>query len=160
LHAALATRLAFERAGDPRAWPEHLTASDALGPWAASKLYETRGRTRAELDRRARLRRAVRDRGPIMALPVIARAVPRLLPARQRVPASIVEGRRGPPVTCRRTDPVPVMSPGAARRRDPRRAGRLVAGRPGATSGPSRWCRPTPSRNPRRWARRSLWRAD
>jgi mycothiol S-conjugate amidase len=80
LHAASATRLAFERAGDPGAWPEQLAGPDALEPWAPAKLYEWHSHTRTPLDRMARIRYLIKDRGPIMALPVIARAVLRLRP--------------------------------------------------------------------------------
>jgi mycothiol S-conjugate amidase len=79
LHAATATRLAFERAGDPDAWPEQLTGPQAIEPWAAAKLYEWHSHSRTPLDHGTRLKYVVKDRGPIMALPVIARAVLRLL---------------------------------------------------------------------------------
>ena len=78
LHAASATRLAFERAGDPGAWPEQLEGPGALEPWAPAKLYEWHSHSRTPLDRGTRIKYVIKDRGPIMALPVIARAVLRL----------------------------------------------------------------------------------
>lgn len=83
-HAALITHLAFERAGDPAAWPEQLVGPDALHPWAPAKLYELQGRTIAQLSRRTKFLLLVRERGLLAALPVIARAVLRLRPHAER----------------------------------------------------------------------------
>jgi mycothiol S-conjugate amidase len=86
-HAALITHLAFERSGDPDAWPEQLVGTDALHPWAPAKLYELQGRTLAPLSRRTKFQLLVRRRGLLAALPVIARAILRLRPqAEQAVP--------------------------------------------------------------------------
>jgi mycothiol S-conjugate amidase len=93
LHATLATRVAFARAGDPGAWPEQLTGPDALAPWAPSKLYETHGQTRAQLDRMTKIRYVVHDQGPVRALPVIARAMLRLRSGREDAPAAVVDDR-------------------------------------------------------------------
>ena len=76
--AAVATRIAFERAGDEGAWPGQLAGPNALQPWAPSKLYETHGRTHGPLSRRAKLRHLVHDEGLVAALPVIMRAALRL----------------------------------------------------------------------------------
>ncbi len=94
--AAVATRIAFEGAGDESAWPGQLAEPGALEPWAPSKLYETHGRTHAPLSRRAKLRHLLRDEGLGVALPVITRAVLRPLIGRGSAPAPAGEGRPEP----------------------------------------------------------------
>ena len=94
--AAMAARMAFERAGDERAWPEQLVGPNALEPWTPSKLYETHGRTHAPLGQVAKLRHLVRDLGLVAALPVIARAALRPLTRRGRAPTSVGAGRPEP----------------------------------------------------------------
>ncbi len=84
LQAALATRVAFERASDPAAWPDQLAGPNALGPWTPTKLYEWRGQSRTPLTNGDRIRFLIRDRGLLGAAPVIARAALRMLPTGRR----------------------------------------------------------------------------
>jgi len=80
LQAAVATRVAFERAGDPAAWPDQLAGPEGLEPWTPTKLYEWRGQSRTPLTNGARIRFLIRDRGLLGATPVIVRAALRMLP--------------------------------------------------------------------------------
>jgi mycothiol S-conjugate amidase len=77
--AARAARAAYERAGEPDAWPEQLV--HGLAPWTASKLYERR----AQLARGEKIRRLVGEAGLIGALPTIIRAVLRWRPRHERM---------------------------------------------------------------------------
>jgi mycothiol S-conjugate amidase len=86
--AARATRIAFERAGDPIAWPEQL-AGGTLQPWAPLKLYEGY----AQLGRREKIQRLVAASGVIAAVPVVARALLRWRPARERERAAVAAGQ-------------------------------------------------------------------
>jgi LmbE family N-acetylglucosaminyl deacetylase len=86
--AARATRTAFDRAGDPAAWPDQLDEGE-LRPWAAFKLYETC----AQLGRREKIRRLIREMGVAAALPVIIRAALRWRPARERLRAQVAAGQ-------------------------------------------------------------------
>lgn len=86
--AARAARAAFERAGDPAAWPEQLATG--LVPWAPAKLYE--GRT--QLGRKAKIRRLVREVGVLGALPTIGRAALRWRPHQERLRRDAAVGQR------------------------------------------------------------------
>jgi LmbE family N-acetylglucosaminyl deacetylase len=53
IRASEIARMAYERSGDPNAYPEQLVGPDAVEPWAVSKLYETV----IQLHRREKVRR-------------------------------------------------------------------------------------------------------
>lgn len=86
--AARATRAAFERAGEAAAWPEQLTGG-VLRPWAPLKLYEGCAQTA----RREKVRRLVAESGIAAAIPVVARAVLRWRPRRERERARVAAGQ-------------------------------------------------------------------
>jgi N-acetyl-1-D-myo-inositol-2-amino-2-deoxy-alpha-D-glucopyranoside deacetylase len=77
--AARAATLAFERAGDPSAWPEQLEGGDGLTPWTPTKLYAYHSMSRVQPSRMTKLRWVIRDQGPVAAIPLIARTLPRLV---------------------------------------------------------------------------------
>jgi mycothiol S-conjugate amidase len=92
IRAALLAKAAFERAGDPAAFPDQLSGPAALRPWTPLKLYElvtVTGHSRGH-----RVMRLVREQG-LAALPtlvgVAARWRPRAERARSRVASA--EGR-------------------------------------------------------------------
>jgi mycothiol conjugate amidase Mca len=58
IRAALTAKVAFERAGDPSAYPEQLTA-EGLRPWRPLKLYETV----VDFSRRDAMRQVAEERG-------------------------------------------------------------------------------------------------
>lgn len=91
--AARAARIAYERAGEPTAWPEHL--SDGLEPWIVSKLYEGH----AQLGRGDKVRRLVREVGVVRSLPTIARAILRWRPRHERMRRLAAAGQQ--PVSTR-----------------------------------------------------------
>jgi LmbE family N-acetylglucosaminyl deacetylase len=91
--AARATCIAFERAGDPTAWPDQIASG--LEPWEAAKLYEGH----AQLGRGSKVRRLVREVGYVRAVPTIARAVVRWRPREER--ERQVAATRQRPVTTR-----------------------------------------------------------
>lgn len=80
VRAALVTRLAFDRAGDPEAYPEQLSGPDAVAPWVPDKLYESV----VQYSRLEKMRRLVRDGGIVRALPVLLRAARAWQPAHER----------------------------------------------------------------------------
>src|SRR3954451_24695844 len=99
VHAAVSTREAFERAGDPNAWPDQLTGEAALEPWSPTKLYAANGRSMAPIDATTRLRLAMRERGLIGVARTIAGAAWRHLPVAGQGVEPDAPGR--PPATTR-----------------------------------------------------------
>ncbi len=85
--AARAARLAFERAGDETAWPEHF--AEGLRPWSVSKLYEGC----AQLGRGEKVRRLVRETGYLRAVPTIGRAFLRWRPGHERMRNLVAAGQ-------------------------------------------------------------------
>jgi mycothiol S-conjugate amidase len=53
IRASETARMAYERSGDPNAYPEQLVGPEAVEPWSVSKLYETV----IQLQRREKVRR-------------------------------------------------------------------------------------------------------
>ncbi len=89
VQAALVARLAFDRAGDPAAYPDQL-GGDALAPWAPAKLYEAGD----QFDRREKLRRLLAEQGVLATIPIALRAAARWRPAyeRERAQAAAMQG--------------------------------------------------------------------
>jgi len=80
IRASEIARRAFDRAGDPTAYPEQLGGLDAVAPWTPSKLYERR----ATASRRQKVRRLLADEGVIAAVPIVARIALQWRPGRER----------------------------------------------------------------------------
>ena len=102
IRAAEVARLAFERAGDPNAYPEQL--ADGLRPWAPAKLYEVVH----AFGRREKIARARRSGGVVAVLPLIVRAGVRWRPRRERARTRLMAVQR-PPTT--RVDVSPYLEP-------------------------------------------------
>jgi LmbE family N-acetylglucosaminyl deacetylase len=102
-HAAVATRIACELAGDPTAWPEQLNGDGHLQSWSPSRVYHACGQSRTPLTTSAKLRFAIRDRGPVGALYIVASALlRRLRPAGdQAAQGSGIRPRPRPQATAR-----------------------------------------------------------
>jgi len=58
IRAGEVARAAYERSGDPNAYPEQLIGPDAVEPWSVSKLYETV----TQLQRKEKVRRMLASR--------------------------------------------------------------------------------------------------
>ncbi|MBI3749028.1 MAG: PIG-L family deacetylase [Chloroflexi bacterium] len=80
VRAALVTRLAFDRAGDPDAYANQLFGPDAVVTWVPDKLYESV----VQYGRLEKLRRLVRDGGVVRAVPLLLRAARAWQPSHER----------------------------------------------------------------------------
>ena len=78
IRAGEVARMAYERAGDPAAYPAQLAAGSA--PWTPAKLYEPVD----QFGRREKLVRALRARGIAGAASMVARVARHWRPARER----------------------------------------------------------------------------
>jgi len=79
IRASQVARMAFERAGDPGAYPEQLRASE-LRPWTPAKLYEAVN----QFGRREKLSRALADGGIRAAAPLLLRVARNWSPGSER----------------------------------------------------------------------------
>jgi N-acetyl-1-D-myo-inositol-2-amino-2-deoxy-alpha-D-glucopyranoside deacetylase len=78
MRASAIAKAAYDRAGDPSAYPEQLEGG--LQPWAPSKLYETVD----QFDRRQKLLRALRSGGLTSVVPMVLRVARHWSPAAER----------------------------------------------------------------------------
>jgi LmbE family N-acetylglucosaminyl deacetylase len=94
MRASAIAKAAYDRAGDPGAYPEQL-AQDGLQPWAPSKLYETVD----QFERGQKLMRALRSGNLVSLVPMVLRVARHWTPRaeRQRRLAAAAQG----PVTTR-----------------------------------------------------------
>ncbi len=90
IRAAEVARLAFERAGDPGAYPEQL--EQGLESWAPAKLYEVVH----AFGRREKISRAREAGGVVAVLPLIVRAGVRWRPGRERARLRMMAAQRAP----------------------------------------------------------------